>query len=177
MTTLKSIQYHPLSRLIWLFSGLLFFVGCGFQLKGSDTENGGAQLDGMTIHLISSQPRSELTREVSRALRAIGLVLVTDAEDEAMLALTLQPEQFSQRNVSLTAQARAAELELTLAADFTLVQPERDRIDARAAVTRQMLNDPRNVVGKTEEIRLLREEMRQDLAAQIARRLSHSLAN
>ena len=177
MTTLKSIQYRPLSRVIWLFSRLLFFVGCGFQLKGSDTENGEAQLDGMTIQLISSQSRSELTREVSRALTAIGLVLVTDAEQEALLVLTLQPEQFSQRNVSLTAQARAAELELTLAADFTLVQPERDRIDARATVTRQMLNDPRNVVGKTEEIRLLREEMRRDLAAQIARRLSHSLAN
>ncbi|MGI9315595.1 MAG: hypothetical protein EVA63_01645 [Halieaceae bacterium] len=177
MTTLKSIQYRPLSRVIWLFSSLLFFVGCGFQLKGSDTENGEAQLDGMTIQLISSRSRSELTREVSRALTAIGLVLVTDAEQEALLVLTLQPEQFSQRNVSLTAQARAAELELTLAADFTLVQPERDRIDARATVTRQMLNDPRNVVGKTEEIRLLREEMRRDLAAQIARRLSHSLAN
>jgi LPS-assembly lipoprotein len=177
MTTLKSIQYRPLSRVIWLFSSLLFFVGCGFQLKGSDTENGEAQLDGMTIQLISSRSRSELTREVSRALTAIGLVLVTDAEQEALLVLTLQPEQFSQRNVSLTAQARAAELELTLAADFTLVQPERDRIDARATVTRQMLNDPRNVVGKTEELRLLREEMRRDLAAQIARRLSHSLAN
>tara|TARA_B100001059_G_scaffold30814_2_gene24994 strand:+ start:1315 stop:1848 length:534 start_codon:yes stop_codon:yes gene_type:complete len=177
MTTLKSIQYRPLSRVIWLFSSLLFFVGCGFQLKGSDTENGEAQLDGMAIQLISSRSRSELTREVSRALTAIGLVLVTDAEQEALLVLTLQPEQFSQRNVSLTAQARAAELELTLAADFTLVQPERDRIDARATVTRQMLNDPRNVVGKTEEIRLLREEMRRDLAAQIARRLSHSLAN
>ena len=109
MTTLKSIQYRPLSRVIWLFSSLLFFVGCGFQLKGSDTENGEAQLDGMTIQLISSRSRSELTREVSRALTAIGLVLVTDAEQEALLVLTLQPEQFSQRNVSLTAQARAAE--------------------------------------------------------------------
>ena len=177
MTRLKSIQHTPLSRLTWLISGLLLLAGCGFQLKGSDTENGGARLDGMTIQLISSQSRSELTREVSRALTAIGLVLVTDAEDEAVLTLTLQPEQFSQRNVSLTAQARAAELELTLAADFALVQPERDIIDARATVTRQMLNDPRNVVGKTEEIRLLREEMRRDLAAQIARRLSHSLAN
>ena len=94
MTTLKSIQYRPLSRVIWLFSSLLFFVGCGFQLKGSDTENGEAQLDGMTIQLISSRSRSELTREVSRALTAIGLVLVTDAEQEALLVLTLQPEQF-----------------------------------------------------------------------------------
>ena len=38
-------------------------------------------------------------------------------------------------------------------------------------------NDPRNVVGKTEEIRLLREEMRRDLADQIARRVSHSLGS
>ena len=44
-------------------------------------------------------------------------------------------------------------------------------------MTRQMLNDPRNVVGKTEEIRLLRDEMRRDLADQIARRISHSLGS
>ncbi len=94
-----------------------------------------------------------------------------------MLTLTLKPEQFTQRNLSLTAQARAAELELTLLADFTLNQQASDQIDARATVTRQMLDDPRNVVGKTEEIRLLREEMRRDLADQIARRISHSLGN
>ena len=52
-----------------------------------------------------------------------------------------------------------------------------DPFEARATVIRQMLNDPRNVVGKTEEIRLLREEMRRDLADQIARRVSHSLGS
>ena len=96
---------------------------------------------------------------------------------DTMLMLVLQPEQFTQRNVSLTAQARAAELELSLSVDFTLNQQASDPIDARATVTRQMLNDPRNVVGKTEEIRLLREEMRRDLADQIARRISYSLGN
>ena len=129
----------------------------------------------MTLQLISSQPRSELTREVSRALSAAGLMLLE--EGDAMLTLVLQPEQFMRRNVSLTAQTRAAELELTLSADFTLNQQASDPIDARATVTRQMLNDPRNVVGKTEEIRLLREEMRRDLADQIARRISHSLGS
>ena len=94
-----------------------------------------------------------------------------------MVTLALQPEQFTQRNVSLTARARAAELELTLFVDFTLSQPELDPIDARATVTRQMLNDPRNVVGKTEEMRLLREEMRRGLADQITRRISRSLSN
>ena len=159
---------------ICLSAILMCLAGCGFQLKGSDAASS-AQIEGMTLQLISSQPRSELTREVSRALSATGLMLLE--EGDAMLMLVLQPEQFTQRNVSLTAQARAAELELTLFADFTLNQQESDPIDARATVTRLMLDDPRNVVGKTEEIRLLREEMRRDLADQIARRISHSLGN
>ena len=158
-------------RWICLSAILMCLAGCGFQLKGSDAARS-AQIEGMTLQLISSQPRSELTREVSRALSATGLMLLE--EGDAMLTLTLQPEQFTQRNLSLTAQARAAELELTLFADFTLNQQASDQIDARATVTRQMLNDPRNVVGKTEEMRLLREEMRRDLADQIARRVSHS---
>ena len=162
-------------RWICLSAILMCLAGCGFQLKGSDAASSSARLEGMTLQLISSQPRSELTREVSRALSATGLMLLE--EGDAMLTLTLQPEQFTQRNLSLTAQARAAELELTLFADFTLNQQASEQIDARATVTRQMLNDPRNVVGKTEEMRLLREEMRRDLADQIARRVSHSLGS
>ena len=171
----SSPSQSALGRWICLSATLMCLVGCGFQLKGSDAASSSARLEGMTLQLISSQPRSELTREVSRALSATGLMLLE--EGDAMLTLVLQPEQFTQRNVSLTAQARAAELELTLFADFMLNQQESDPIDARATVTRQMLNDPRNVVGKTEEIRLLREEMRRDLADQIARRISHSLSS
>jgi LPS-assembly lipoprotein len=87
----------------------------------------------------------------------------------------LREEQFTQRNVSLTAQARAAEMELTLSVDFLLQQEEILPLEGTATVSRQMLNDPRNVVGKTEEMRLLREEMRRDLAAQIVRRVSRGL--
>ena len=164
-----------LGKWICLSAMLMCLAGCGFQLKGSDAAISSAKLEGMTLQLMSSQPRSELTREVSRALSATGLILLE--EGDATLTLRLQPEQFTQRNLSLTAQARAAELELTLFADFTLNQQASDQIDARATVTRQMLNDPRNVVGKTEEMRLLREEMRRDLADQIARRVSHSLGS
>ena len=171
----SSLSQSALGRWICLSAILMCLAGCGFQLKGTDAASNSAKLEGMTLQLISSQPRSELTREVSRALSVAGLMLLE--EGDAMLTLVLQPEQYTQRNVSLTAQARAAELELTLFADFTLNQQASDPIDARATVTRQMLNDPRNVVGKTEEIRLLRGEMRRDLADQIARRVSHSLGS
>ena len=171
----SSLGQSALGRWKCLSAILICLAGCGFQLKGSDAASSSAKLEGITLQLISSQPRSALTREVSRALSATGLMLLE--EGDVMLTLVLQPEQFTQRNVSLTAQARAAELELTLFADFTLNQQASDPIDARATVTRQMLNDPRNVVGKTEEIRLLREEMRRDLADQIARRVSHGLGS
>ena len=171
----SSLGQSALGRWMCLSAILMCLAGCGFQLKGTDAASSSAKLEGMTLQLISSQPRSELTREVSRALSATGLMLLE--EGDAMLTLVLQPEQFTQRNVSLTVQARATELELTLFADFTLNQQESDPIDARATVTRQMLNDPRDVVGKTEEIRLLRGEMRRDLADQIARRVSHSLGS
>ena len=171
----SSLSQSASGRWICLSALLMCLAGCGFQLKGSDAASSSVKLEGMTLQLISSQPRSELTREVSRALSATGLMLLE--EGDAMLTLVLQTEQFMRRNVSLTAQTRAAELELTLSADFTLNQQASDPIDARATVTRQMLNDPRNVVGKTEEIRLLREEMRRDLADQIARRVSHSLGS
>ena len=171
MTELSRDKQHAARKGIWLLTGLLLLTGCGFQLKGSDSSDSG--LSGVAVRLISSQPRAELTREVTRELSASGAVLADS--NTARVSLTIQPEQFTQRNVSLTAQARAAELELTLSASFILQQSGRDPIDATANVSRQMLNDPRNVVGKTEELRLLRAEMRQDLAAQIVRRASRSL--
>ena len=172
MSTLPHQPYR-LAKLACLLAVFLCLISCGFQLKGADSNGVSTGLQGLELRLISVQPRSDLTREVSRELSNAGAVL-TDDVDPA-LQLTLQTEQFIQRNVSLTAQARAAELELTLSVDFVFEQTEQDPTDARATVSRQMLNDPRNIVGKTEELRLLREEMRRDLAAQIVRRIGHSL--
>ena len=165
-------QHNRLAKLACLLAALSCLMSCGFQLKGTGASSQAMGLQGLELQLISVQPRSELTREVTRELSNAGVVL-TDIAPASQLIL--QAEQFSQRNVSLTAQARAAELELTLSADFAFEQAELDPIEARATISRQMLNDPRNIVGKTEELRLLRDEMRRDLAAQIVRRIGHSL--
>jgi outer membrane lipopolysaccharide assembly protein LptE/RlpB len=45
------------------------------------------------------------------------------------------------------------------------------------AVNKQMENDPENVVGKAEEVRILRGELRGELAAQIFRRISFFAAS
>jgi len=151
-------------------------MGCGFQLKGTPGSPDSPSLAGTELVLISSQPRGELTTALREQLRLQGVV-VGEKTNEG-LVLRLGGERFQQRNLSLTAQARAAEVELTMIASVALSQGATELIvESDAQVVRQFLDDPLNVVGKTEELRLLREEMRQDLAAQIIRRITHSLGN
>ena len=169
--TLASTRANSLPVTV-LLTALIALAGCGFQLKGT-TDTGGGEWEGLSLRLISVDPRSDLTREVARELGGMKIEL-TD-EIDTPTRLTLREEQFIQRNVSLTAQARAAEMELTLSVDFVLQQEDVPPLEGTASVSQQMLNDPRNVVGKTEEMRLLREEMRRDLAVQIVRRVSRGL--
>jgi len=169
--TLASTRANSLPVTV-LLTALIALAGCGFQLKGT-TDKGGSEWEGLSLRLISVDPRSDLTREVARELGGMKIEL-TD-EIDTPTRLTLREEQFIQRNVSLTAQARAAEMDLTLSVDFVLQQEDVPPLEGTASVSQQMLNDPRNVVGKTEEMRLLREEMRRDLAAQIVRRVSRGL--
>lgn len=162
------------SAFIILFLSALL-TGCGFQLKGS-AQNSDPSLIGQSIRLISNEPRNELTAAISQQLKLAGAIL--NEPEAATLVLRLGPEQFQQRNLSLTAQARSAEVELTMSTHISLNRADDVLIPkSDASVVRQFLNDPQNVVGKTEELRLLREEMYVDLAAQIIRRIGHSLNN
>ncbi|EED34520.1 Rare lipoprotein B family protein [Luminiphilus syltensis NOR5-1B] len=163
-----------LSQVVVLLA-VFTLAGCGFYLRGSGGGNSDS-LSGLTLSVVSAEPSSELTAAVLRQLRLAGAEVVDLGEAE--LRLKLAPEVFQRRNISLTAQARAAEVELTIATRFDLLRADEPLVTAAdATVVRQMLNDPENVVGKVEELRLLRAEMRQDLAGQIVRRTAYSLAN
>ena len=169
---LRSTQ-HPITLSLIL---CLLLVGCGFQLKGSNAAMNNSSLSGRDVAVMSAQPRSELTVALTQQLK-LELVNVV-APGANTLILKIGAEGFVQRNLSLTAQARSAEVELTMSTAIELLQDGKTLVEnTEASVVRQFLNDPRNVVGKTEELRLLKEEMRRDLAAQITRRVSHSLDN
>ena len=102
------------------------------------------------MHLATANPNAEISRVVSTTFSASGIEWSDRAT--ANYQLSLGPERFSQRNLSVNAQARAA-------------------------VNKQMENDPQNVVGKAEEVRILRSELRRELAAQILRRISFFAAS
>ena len=161
-------QTHLAARLLAL--AIVCLLGaCGFQLRGT----GGAMLPEpwRDMYLDTNNPNSELSREVQTRFAANGIRWV--APESANYSVVLGPERFHQRNLSLNAEARAAEFELTMQTQFSVRDANGDVVMpvTDASVIKQMENDPRNVVGKAEEIRILKTEMRTELAQQIMRRI------
>jgi len=154
---------------------LSLLTACGFQLRGS----GGSSLpeSWSNMHLASGNPNGELSREVQSTFSSNGVTWV-DKQD-ADYTIKLGPEQFRQRNLSLNAAARAAEFELTLSANFAVSDAQGAEVMevTTVSVIKQMENDPRNVVGKAEEVRILRSEMRSELVQQMIRRIGFFAAS
>ncbi len=154
----------------------LGITACGFQLRGT---GGGSALpaEWTRMYLASNDPNGELTRIVKSTFSASGIIWVP--REEAQHILRLGPERFSQRNLSVNAQARAAEFDLVMSTEFIVFGSDREQVMERtsASVNKQMENDPQNVVGKAEEVRVLQGELRRELATQILRRISFFAAN
>jgi len=163
-------------RLLAIVVLCLGLAACGFQLRGT---GGGSALPAQwrSMYLASNDPNGELSRVVESVFSANGIIWVDRAE--AQHILRLGPETFSQRNLSVNAQARAAEFDLQMSAKFMVFDNTNTLVMERstANVNKQMENDPQNVVGKAEEVRVLREELRRELAGQILRRISFFAAN
>ncbi len=150
---------------------------CGFQLRGT-SDTGTVVPDAWkSMHLITGNPNSEFSRNVQTQFAANGVQWI--AREQANYLLMLGPERFSRRNMSLNSEARVAEFELTMRAQFAVHDADDNEVipATDASVIRQMENDPRNVVGKAEEVRILKSEMRTELARQIMRRIGFYAAS
>ncbi len=162
-------------RTFFLVALSCLLSACGFQLRGS----GGSSLpeSWYTMHLVTGNPNSELSREIESSFSASGINWVE--REAANYIIRVGPEKFDQRNLSINAQARAAEFELTLSTAFSVLDAQGATImkQSEVSVLRQMENDPRNVVGKAEETRILRGEMRSDMVRQMMRRIAYFAAS
>ena len=152
-------------------------IACGFQLRGSGDSATVLPDDWKSMSLIIGNTNSEFSRELMSRFEGNG-VKWTD-RNAANYILIVGGERFEQRNLSLNSEARAAEFELTMSANFSVRAADGTVTiaETQASVCKQMENDPRNVVGKSEEIRLLRGEMRAELAQQIMRRVGFFAAS
>ena len=144
---------------------------CGFQLRGTGDQGAALPTAWRSMHLMTGNPNAEFSQAVRQVFATDGVVWTDKAT--AGYSLVLGPERFSQSNLSLNAEARVSQLELTMQAKFAVVDGSGREVmpEATASVQVQMENDPRNAMGKGDEIRIHKSEMRTELARQILRRI------
>ncbi len=166
-------MHRQLTRSILLLACASLLAACGFQLRGTGDNTVLVPDSWKSMYLVTGNPNSEFSREIVSRFAANGVQWAAE-RSAANYSLVLNPERFQQRNLSLNSEARAAEFELTMRSNFTILDASTLEVMPKTdvAVIKQMENDPRNVVGKAEEIRLLQREMRAELAQQIMRRIA-----
>lgn len=162
-----------------ILATLQFYISsCGFHPRGSltrTTDTGSVFVDAET--------NLSITEEVKEALADAGFSL-TSIRDAANILLRLTNESEVQRVVSVTSGGRISELELIHSVNMGIVVSEigssalysdEQRVN-RVEVTREYTYDETGVLGKENEARILREEMKRDLVKQIVLRSIASLA-
>lgn len=157
---------------IYWFAALLLVQACGFQPRGSITE-----LSDPGSIFIDATRDSTLTSDLEKALtdRAFRIAPNRDAAD---IWLRLTGEQQVQRIVSLQSTGRVSEFELSHSVNMQVAQSNTgqdikyDPVQSpnRVEVIREYTYDTRGVLGKENEARTLRGEMREELIRQIVLR-------
>jgi len=151
-----------------LLPALLLLGSCGFTLRGSADLPAALQ----TLHLETVAGNSELAREVRRALLNNRVEVVDEVVPAAMYSLGIGAEETFERAISVNANARAGEYQLTMLLPFQLRRGSELVLGPDTlTVARVYLADPENAVAKNEEAVLIRTELRRELAMQLLRRL------
>jgi len=162
---------------ILLLTILLVTQGCGFAPRGSITE-----LSDPGSIFIDAARDSTLTIALQKALvdRAFKIAPNRDAAD---IWLRLSGEDQEQRIVSLQSNGRVSEFELSHSVNMLVAQSEageelkyeQNQLPNRVEVVREYTYDTTGVLGKENEARTLRGEMREELIRQIVLRAIASL--
>jgi LPS-assembly lipoprotein len=145
---------------------------CGFALRGSID----LPADMRDLYLQAQDEGGDFTREMRRALANNGIGVVSSPEAHHY-RLGIGLERSQERVLSMNANARAGEYELSMSVPFQLSNASNVLLGPEVVSTQKVyLTDPENAVAKAEESELIKREMRRELAQQILRRLQSTAA-
>lgn len=152
-----------LAQLLTLSLALLL-TACGFQLRGT----GHDQLALKELRFSSDDQLAPLAMQLQEQLRTRGVTLTGSAE----YSLHLGREIHQQRTVSFTAGTRSSEQLLTSTVDYEIRSGRLPAlITGQAEVQRTQYANQSHASASSEEVRLLRNEMRNELLMQLMQRL------
>lgn len=151
----------------------LVITSCGFHLRGT----GGYTLGAESVAVVADNPQSDLAASLKETLEGNGVAVVptTDAE----YVIRLGSETTTRRPVASSGSITVSEYEVRVRALFSVVDASGKTVIPSTALSTDRIYsfDATNFVGNAEEEAVLVEEMREDLAGQLVRRLSASLRN
>ena len=153
-------------------------VSCGFHPRGSVTR----LTDLGSIYVDVSRDLS-IAEAVREALTDAAFILARN-RDDADILLRLTDEEQGERVVSVNSTGRVSEYELSHTVKMLITESGDGKTPAypqnqnfnRVEVIREYTYDETNVLGKQNEARILREEMKEELVRQIVLRTNATLA-
>lgn len=155
-----------LRRSLVLGLAFLLVAGCGWRLRGSMTLP--ADIDAIYL-----QGSGALILEEMAELLKSSQITVVDRPSQAQLIINVQRYDEERRIVAVGANTRVSEYELTVAATFSISNAQGHELlpTNEVSLIRSYDYDQNNILAMEAEERLIRQEMRRELARQIIGRL------
>ena len=151
-------------------------TSCGWHLRGSGQLAGNIS----SVHISGADKKSDFYRTLSRSLKA-QKVVITGSHTEAEYRIVTLNQRSESRTATVSSGARVSEYQLTELVDMVIFAANGAQLLPRTTlrVERFYDFDENDVQSKNEEAELLKEEMINDLAQQVIRRLNavSSLSN
>ncbi|MDH5323895.1 MAG: LPS assembly lipoprotein LptE [Gammaproteobacteria bacterium] len=159
-----------LLRVLFALS-LLLNSSCGFHLRGKQEVSSLLQ----SVHVDNRIFDSALRNAVEGELRGLGYGFADKAK--AALVLSLNSENFGKRVLSIGSLGKAQEFELSYVIQYSMTYGEKQRISDAIIVKRDMSHNVASALGKSKEEQLIRQELQQQAAASLVRRIQYLQVN
>ncbi len=161
-------------RLLPLLLFWSILSGCGFHLRGAVA----LPPDKRVVALAGIGMDRPFARELQRLLDLVEGRLTRDPKEAGSVLVVHQIQQ-DRRIVSLDEHGKAIEFELVYRVRFEARKPDGRVLLPMQTITirRIYLNPQFQIIGKSEEESVIREEMRREAARTLLRRLQRALVN
>lgn len=156
-------------RIITLLLGLAVLVtaGCGFHLRGTTQIPPELQ----KLQISTGDPYGEQTRAIRQQLLLNNVQIIESGDATLPVLKITSSSEDSEETVSIFQDGKAAEKELVYYLNAQVIMPNGSVYPINVRVDRSFFDNPLEALAKDAEKDMIRQEMREQAAARLVRKL------